>query len=172
MTSLSASETQIAPTTSEEEDANDFCSLMPQDRIQKEYTFSIYDTVGDGKIDINDLGETLRACALNPSEDEIRSITKELDTPFKGRLSFEEFLPIYQSLERKKRTNCSSDFASALRIFDQDLSGKISTVELQHVLTSLGEGLSQEDANTLIAELVDRNGKVDIDDFVKSVMNG
>merc|ERR1711973_23215 len=174
---MALSSSQRGATTSEEEDANDFCFMTTQERNQLESKFAIYDTVGDGKININVLGETLRACGRNPTESEVRNITKELDSPFTNRVSFEEFIPIYQSLENRekmsKRWNkdqCAADCASALRTFDQDLSGKISTMELYEALTTKGEVISQEDANLLISEFVDQEGEVDIEEFVKGVI--
>ena len=162
--------------TSEEEDANDFCSLTSKELGNLENIFSIYDTVGDGKITLETVGEALRACNLNPTEAEVRNITKELDA---NRVSFEEFVPIYQSLQNREmmskrwnREKCKYDFTSALRVFDQDLNGKISTAELKHAMTSLGEGISIEDVNMLIMDFVDQNGKIDIEDFVKAVMSG
>ena len=176
MATASPTSSPPKPSTSEEEDANDFCSLTSKELSNLENIFLIYDTVGDGKIALGDVGEALRACELNPTEGEVRNITKELEL---NRMSFEEFVPIYQSLQNREmmskrwnREKSTYDFTSALRVFDQDLNGKISTAELQHVLSALGEGIPQEDVDVLISEFIDQNGTVDIDDFVKAVMSG
>ena len=52
-------------------------------------------------MDIQLLGETLRGLGLNPTEGEVHKIVKELDSAGALRISFEEFLPIYQSFSAR-----------------------------------------------------------------------
>lgn len=54
------------------------------------------------------------------------------------RLSFEDFLPIFNSLRQKKEAGSQEAFIEGLRVFDKDGNGTINSVELRHVLTSLG----------------------------------
>ncbi len=64
--------------------------------------FSLFDDRGDDKIPKQLFGEVIRALGLNPTEGQINSTTQNLKT---DRISFEEFLPLYDSLAKKKDTS-------------------------------------------------------------------
>ena len=55
------------------------------------------------------------------------------------RVSFEEFLPIYNSVSGKKEQGTMEDFIEGLKVFDKEGNGFINSAELRHVLTSLGK---------------------------------
>lgn len=48
------------------------------------------------------------------------------------------FLPIYQAISKNRSSNTAEDFNEGLRHFDKDGNGYISSAELRHLLTSLG----------------------------------
>lgn len=58
--------------------------------------------------------------------------------PGRKRVSFEEFLPIYLSVNSKREQGSMEDFIEGLKVFDKDGNGFINSAELRHVLTSLG----------------------------------
>lgn len=135
--------------------------------------FSIYDKVGDGKIDINDLGEALRGLGENPTESEVKKVVIELSSNRSDtRVSFAEFLPVFQAMQQKNRNISQDDFIDSLRVFDNDGLGTINSGELRHVLTSLGERLRDEEVDMLIQDLEDNNGQIPYEEFVKTVLNG
>ena len=68
--------------------------------------FSLFDDRGDDKISKHLFGEVVRALGLNPTEGQIKSTTQNLKM---DRISFEEFLPLYNSLEKKKDHHMSED---------------------------------------------------------------
>jgi len=152
-----------------------------KDRDSLENAFLLYDTIGDLKMDIDLLGEAIRAFGLNPSQADINKLVDELSSSGSRRISFEEFYPIYQSLHAsqsnnepaiKRRSRNKADFISCFRVFDQEQNGTISVGELQHILTNFGECLSAEEVNTLTRDLESKDGTVDIEEFVNLVMNG
>ena len=117
-------------------------ALTQREREVLEESFCLYDTVGDSKIEIGLLGEALRGLGLNPTEADVQKIVKELDSTGSRRVSFEEFLPIYQSMSTKTQKKNKTDFIECFRVFDKEQNGTISSGELQHVMTSLGEALT------------------------------
>ena len=135
-------------------------------------SFSLYDKVGDGKIDIADLGDALRGLGENPTENEIKKVVSELSPNGNARISFSEFLPVLQAMHQKSRKIGHDDFIDSLKVFDNDGSGAINSGELRHVLTSLGERLRDEEVDMLIQGLEDNSGQIYYEDFVKSVLNG
>ena len=152
---------------------------MEMDQRKKdllEESFSLYDTVGDSKIDVSLLGEALRGLGLNPTEGDVMKIVKELDSTGTKRITFEEFFPIYQSLfvrssnDRHKKNK--EDFLECFRVFDKEQNGTITSGELQHVMTSLGEALTSAQIDLITQGLEDKNGMINIEEFVNSVMEG
>ncbi len=55
------------------------------------------------------------------------------------RISFEEFLPLFNSQKQKKEQGSIEDFIEGLKVFDKEGNGYINSAELRHVLTSLGK---------------------------------
>ena len=55
------------------------------------------------------------------------------------RISFEMFLPILQTIQKNRDTSTYEDFVEGFRVFDKEQNGTISSAELRHLLTSLGE---------------------------------
>lgn len=52
---------------------------------------------------------------------------------------FEEFLPIYETVEAMPDKGTFADFNEAFKTFDRESQGFISSAEVRHVLTALGE---------------------------------
>ena len=150
-------------------------SMTQRERDLLEESFSLYDTIGDSKIEIGYLGEALRGLGLNPTEGDVQKIVRELDSTGTKRMSFEEFLPIYQSLstrvsERHKKNK--TDFLECFRVFDKEQNGTITAGELQHVMTTLGEALTPAQVDLITQNLEDKNGMINIEEFVNTVMEG
>jgi Ca2+-binding EF-hand superfamily protein len=63
------------------------------------------------------VGEVLRALGQNPTEADVRRLVQ--NTNKEGRVSFEMFLPILQTVSQKKITDTVDDFVEGLRHFDK-----------------------------------------------------
>jgi myosin light chain 6 len=63
------------------------------------------------------VGEVLRALNTNPTEADIRKLVQSQKND--DRISFEEFLPIFQAVSAKKITDTADDFVEGLRHFDK-----------------------------------------------------
>eukprot|EP00794_Sanderia_malayensis_P017601 gene17601-19354_t len=149
--------------------------ITQKERAVLEESFLLYDTIGDGKIDINLLGDALRGLGLNPTVNDVDKIRKQIDPSNSAkRVSFDEFLPIYQSVlqKDKKAKMTNDDFVECFRVFDKDGTGLITAGELHHVLTTLGERLAPADIDLLTQGLENKQGQVHIEDFVRTVMEG
>ncbi|KAM7314637.1 hypothetical protein ISCGN_004421 [Ixodes scapularis] len=132
--------------------------------------FSLFDNRGDGKINISQLGDVLRALGQNPTEAEVKKCCHQLRPD--ERISFDVFLPILQTISKNRSTDTAEDFIEGLRHFDKDGNGYISSAELRHLLTTLGEKLTDDEVEQLLAGQEDSQGNVHYEDFVKMVMNG
>ena len=104
---------------------------------------------------------------LNPTESDIKKCLKDLNAE---RISFEQFLPIYEDLSKKKDQSTEEDFIEGLRVFDKDGSGMINSAELRHLLTTLGERLTDEEVEQLLSGLEDKHGNVNYEEFVRMLL--
>ena len=72
---------------------------------------------------------------------------------------FSEFLTMMA--KENTDTNCSGEIERAFRMFDKDGNGFISAAELRHVMTNLGEKLTDEEVDEMIREAdIDGDGQV------------
>ncbi|KAF9618325.1 hypothetical protein IFM89_000960 [Coptis chinensis] len=63
------------------------------------------------------------------------------------------------------------ELKEAFRVFGKDQNGFISTAELRHVMTNLGEKLTDEEVDEMIREAdVDGDGQINYEEFVKVMM--
>lgn len=129
--------------------------------------FTLFDDRGDDKIHKSHLGEVVRALGLNPTEADIKKCLKDLNIE---RISFEQFLPIYEDICKKKDQSTEDDFIEGLRVFDKDGSGTINSAELRHLLTTLGERLNDDEVEQLFMGLEDKHGNVNYEEFVKMLL--
>ncbi|XP_015521772.1 myosin-2 essential light chain isoform X1 [Neodiprion pinetum] len=132
--------------------------------------FQLFDSRGDGKIHIAQIGDALRALGQNPTESDVKKFTHQHKPD--ERISFEVFLPIYQAISKSRTSDTADDFIEGLRHFDKDGNGYISSAELRHLLTTLGEKLSDEEVETLLAGHEDSQGNINYEDFVRQIMCG
>jgi len=142
-----------------------------EDQISEfQEAFLLYDQRGDGKIPVSVIGDVMRALGQNPTESEVKKLVNEHKAD--ERVTFETFLPIMHNICNRSSNDTSEDFIEGLRHFDKDGNGTISSAELRHLLTTLGEKLSDEEAEQLLAGHEDNQGNINYEMFVKTVMNG
>ncbi|VDO68615.1 unnamed protein product [Heligmosomoides polygyrus] len=125
--------------------------------------FSYFDSRGHEKISVQQVGDVLRALEQNPTEADIGRCCAAFEK--EARLSFEYFVPIFQSISKNREKH------TGLSHFDKEGNGLINVAELRHLLTTLGERLSDEEVDQLLAGHNDSHGNVNIADFVRNVMN-
>ena len=68
---------------------------------------------------------------------------------------------------KMKDTDSEEEIREAFRVFDKDGNGFISAAELRHVMTNLGEKLTDEEVDEMIREAdIDGDGEVNYKEFV------
>ncbi|XP_060523392.1 calmodulin-A-like isoform X2 [Cylas formicarius] len=127
--------------------------------------FMLFDKDEDGTITMAELGVVMRSLGQRPTETELRDMVNEVDQDGNGTIEFNEFL---QMMSRKmKEADGEEELKEAFRVFDKNNDGLISNIELRHVMTSLGERLSEEEVEDMIKEAdLDGDGQVNYEEFV------
>merc|ERR1711982_55181 len=100
--------------------------------------FLLFDKDGDGTITTKELGTVMRSLGQNTTEAELADMINEVDADGSGTIDFPEFLNL---MARKMK---DTDSEEAFKVFDKDGNGFISAAELRHVMTNLGEKLTDE----------------------------
>jgi len=112
----------------------------------------------------------MRVSGQNPSEDIVKTACNKLDPKKTGFFDFDTFMnvlgEVWQDIDYKPH------IAEAFEVFDEDDSGTISAQELLHVMTNLGEKLSEKEILTLMKEGdLDGDGEIDLDEFMQMMSN-
>ena len=132
--------------------------------------FSLFDKDGDGTITTKELGTVMRSLGQNPTEAELQDMINEVDADGNGTIDFPEFLTMMA--RKMKDTDSEEEIVEAFKVFDKDGNGFISAAELRHVMTNLGEKLTDEEVDEMIREAdVDGDGQINYEEFVKMMMS-
>lgn len=138
--------------------------------IEFKAAFELFDKDRDGKITTKELGTVMKNLGQNPSESELIRMIKEIDTDGNGTIDFKEFLGLM--VQRMKDTDSEEELLEAFKVFDRDGNGFITTHELRHVMTYLGDPLSPEEVEEMIIEAdMDGDGEINYHEFLRMMMS-
>jgi len=127
--------------------------------------FTLYDKDADGKISTQELGTVVRSLGQSPTEAEVDEISKNM---IRGpTFGLPELLQVMARFMGESR-NKSDEIRESFSVFDRDGTGMISAAELRHVMTNIGEKLSDQEVDEMIREIeVDRDGQINYEDMVR-----
>jgi calmodulin len=144
---------------------------LTEDKIAEfKEAFEIFDKDRDGFITIKELGEIMKNLGQTPTDAELQDMINEVDIDGNGNIDFKEFLGL---MARKMRdTDTEEELIEAFKVFDRDSNGLISSQELKHVMTSLGEKITDEEVEEMIREAdIDGDGYINYEEFVRMIIN-
>ncbi|XP_046582415.1 uncharacterized protein LOC124289793 [Haliotis rubra] len=133
--------------------------------------FRLFDKDGDGTIDAKELGTVMRSLGQNPNDDELQEILEEVDADGNGIIDFEEFLGMMA--KKMQSRDSEEEIKEAFKVFDKESKGYLTSEELRHIMTTMGEKLTHEDVDDMIREAdLDGDGKIDYLEFSKMLASG
>ena len=101
----------------------------------------------------------MRSLHQNPTEAELRDLIADVDRDGSNTIDFPEFLSMMA--RKMKDTDSEEEILEAFKVFDKDGNGFISAAELRHIMTNLGEKLTDEEVDEMIREAdIDGDGQV------------
>lgn len=121
----------------------------------------------------------MRSLGQNPSESELQDMINEVDADNNGTIDFPGtnhplvlFVPptmtdwyaefLTMMARKMKDTDSEEEIREAFKVFDRDNNGFISAAELRHVMTSIGEKLTDDEVDEMIREAdQDGDGRID-----------
>ncbi|ELU05456.1 hypothetical protein CAPTEDRAFT_157499 [Capitella teleta] len=133
--------------------------------------FLLFDQDGNETITINELGIAMRALGQHPTEEELKAIIAEIDADGNGIIEFDEFVDL-MSRRPWGLLGSHDELTDAFSIFDHDGSGYINAAEFRHVMTTMGEKLTDEQLNEMVKEFeADGEGKVQFKNYVDCILD-
>lgn len=100
--------------------------------------FDLFDKAGSGSILSKDLATVMRSLGQNPTEAELRAMV--IEAGGSSTIDFPSFLQLMA--HKMQDTSTEDEIVEAFSVFDKDGSGVISIAQLRHVMTNLGEKLT------------------------------
>jgi len=139
--------------------------LTPEQLAEFREAFSVFDKDGDGTISEKELGTVMRALGLNPTDDELTQMVKEVDIDGNGEVDFEEFCTMM--VRRMEDTDGDEEILEAFQVIDRDGDGFITESDLKDLLANLGDKVTEEEISDMIKEVdLDGDGKVSFVEFL------
>eukprot|EP00741_Cyanophora_paradoxa_P010674 tig00020538_g10316.t1 len=143
-------------------------TVLSQSQVEELHeAFKAFCEKGTETLSTNNIGTVLRSVLFTPTEAELEQMKKELTEnghDLAVPLTWAEFC---ECVERYAQYNPHGPalpkelLLDAFRVFDKDGQGYITSVELRHILSNLGERLPDEDISEFIAESLGAEAKGD-----------
>lgn len=143
---------------------------IPESKLREfRDAFDMFDKDRDGSITAKELGNIIKSLNQHTSDIEIQEMINEVDIDGNGKIDFEEFVSLMN--RRMKETDTEEEVINAFRVFDKDGNDTISSTELRHIMTTIGDRLTDEEVDEMIREAdVDGNGLINFVEFVRMMM--
>ena len=105
---------------------------------------------------------------MRATEEETKAMIAEIDADGSGTIDFNEFLAM---MARKLNSGqVEVEIVETFKVFDRNSDGFITAEELKHILSNLGEKLTDEELKDMIREAdLDGDGRVSLEEFKKLV---
>merc|ERR1711937_295627 len=131
--------------------------------------FDIFDEDNSGTVSTSELASVMRTLGQDIDEKEVGIMISEVDSDGSGEIDFEEFCTLMA--RQMEKADPEYEFKKAFVIFDKKKDGFITADELKHVMTNIGEDMSDHEIAAMIKEAdLDNDGKLNYDEFLNIML--
>ena len=130
--------------------------------------FALFDRDGDALLTASELGVVMRALGLTPTEADLKEIVTSVDKDGNGKVDFNEFLNLVTSKGLGEMDD--AEVRDAFRIFDREDNGFISEAEFRHILTDIGEKMTEAECTEMMKDVQVTNGQINYEEFIKMML--
>jgi len=139
---------------------------LSQDQVRS-FTecFNLYDLDHDGLIDCSELGEVVRAPDMMPTNQRVSELIKEV---VRSSTFNKDKLCDVMAVLIAERGFTEEDIREAFKVFDREGNSFVSAAEIRHVMTNLGEKLTDAEIDEMFQAVdIEPDGQIDFEEFVK-----
>lgn len=127
--------------------------------------FVYFDRNGDGTMSAGDVCLAMRAMGALVSEKEVQNLLNKYDPDNIGTIDLSDFIACMAEVVGKE--DSPAEIRNAFSVFDKDDNGYLPVDEMRHVLTRIGDTLSQEEVSNFLNILdVHGNGYVRMNELM------
>ncbi|TQS34631.1 hypothetical protein Golomagni_04978 [Golovinomyces magnicellulatus] len=127
--------------------------------------FALFDKRGTQRVQLECLGDLLRACGQNPTLAEIKELEKNV------AVDFETFSKILNRPGGFRDPGEPEEYCRGFQVFDKDMTGFIGVGQLRYILTNLGEKMTDEEVDELLKAVNTSNGEINYTELVRTVLS-
>lgn len=138
------------------------------DEIKEEIkdVLDLFDGEIQGKIPSNKLKLAMKALGLEPTDDEVNNILKELDKNNEGFITSDNFTK--KMSEKMLEINQAEEMKKAFKLVVDEETQKITFKSLQKAVRDINKDMKDDEILQLIQEAdKDKDGAIGEDDFLK-----
>ena len=142
------------------------------ENILQEYrdAFIMFDIDKDGFITAKELAKVMRSLNHEASDSDVEELFAEVDINRNGKICIEEFVALIN--KRNKETDPEEEVINAFKVFDKEGNGSIASIDLKHLMTTLGDKITEEEIDEMLRDAdIDGDGYINYEEFVRMIMN-
>ena len=131
--------------------------------------FDIFDEDVSGTVSTGELASVMRTLGQDIDEKEVGIMISEVDSDGSGEIDFAEFCTLMA--RQMEKADPEFEYKKAFKIFDKRGDGFIDEAELKHVMTNIGEEMTDGEITAMIKEAdLDNDGKLNYDEFLNIML--
>lgn len=147
-------------------------SEITDDQLEElKEAFSLFDKVGDEKVDPPQIIQVLQSCGLNPLTADIDKVLKDSELD-KTRIDFPTFVSIYEQFQKRPCIANHADLMEMFKCFDREGNKMVFGGEFRQVLNNLGDTMTTDQVEFFVGPHEKADGYVPYEDLEKFVMSG
>lgn len=139
-------------------------SLSKEKASECKKIFDLFDSDKDSFVTVDKLDEICKGLGAYIPTDDMQDFIKEAS---EGKVNYEQFLKFFTEFYNKKMDK--KQLIDAFTFLDTDKKGFIPASELKHALTVIGDCLTDDEADELLSQFIDKNGNIDYKKFANEI---